>query len=87
MRDYSRQNENKFCTMQEKREFKRLPKDVVPSNYNIRLKPDLDAFVFQGQEAIDVEVINAEQPKSTGDQLIETHVTSENKLQIMKYSS
>ncbi|XP_046581725.1 puromycin-sensitive aminopeptidase-like isoform X2 [Haliotis rubra] len=42
--------------MQEKREFKRLPKDVVPSNYNIRLKPDLDAFVFQGQEAIDVEV-------------------------------
>nr|APA21554.1 puromycin-sensitive aminopeptidase [Haliotis discus hannai] len=42
--------------MPEKREFKRLPTDVVPSNYNIRLKPDLDAFVFQGQEEIDVEV-------------------------------
>ncbi|XP_071101495.1 puromycin-sensitive aminopeptidase-like [Haliotis cracherodii] len=45
-----------FSTMPEKREFKRLPTDVVPSNYNIRLKPDLDAFVFQGQEEIDVEV-------------------------------
>lgn len=45
--------------MSEKKQFQRLPKDVVPSNYKIRLQPDLSAFTFAGSEEITVEVKNA----------------------------
>ena len=43
-------------TMPEKKAFERLPVDVVPSNYNICLKPNLKAFTFDGNETISVEV-------------------------------
>lgn len=42
--------------MPEKKKFERLPKDVVPSNYNIRIQPDLTAFTFAGSEEITVQV-------------------------------
>ncbi|XP_075924071.1 puromycin-sensitive aminopeptidase-like [Petromyzon marinus] len=42
--------------MPEKRQFERLPTDVVPKNYELVLKPDLAEFTFEGKEAIDVEV-------------------------------
>jgi puromycin-sensitive aminopeptidase len=34
----------------------RLPRTVVPSRYDIRLEPDLDAATYTGEEAIQVEV-------------------------------
>ena len=34
----------------------RLPKDVLPLRYDLRLTPDLDTFTFDGQAAIDIEV-------------------------------
>ena len=46
----------KFCNMPEKKAFQRLSKDIVPSNYNLRLKPNLSAFTFEGQEEISIEV-------------------------------
>lgn len=45
-----------FCTMPEKKEFKRLPTNVKPENYKLRLQPDLEKFTFKGQEIIDVKV-------------------------------
>ena len=46
-------------TMPEKAEkpvFHRLPKDVIPSLYVLRLKPDLKAFTFEGREEITLQV-------------------------------
>jgi len=40
----------------EKKAFSRLVKDVVPSNYALRLQPDLAAFTFDGHEDITVQV-------------------------------
>ena len=48
--------------MPESKKFERLPKDVVPTNYKLRLQPDLTAFTFAGSEEIDVEV-SSENPK------------------------
>lgn len=45
--------------MPEKKEFKRLPTDVKPENYTLRLQPDLDKFTFKGQETIDVKVLSS----------------------------
>ena len=42
--------------MPDKKPFSRLPKDVVPKNYAIRLKPDLSKLTFEGQQAITVQV-------------------------------
>lgn len=39
------------------KKFERLPKDVVPKNYNIRLQPDIEKFTFVGSEEVEVEVI------------------------------
>lgn len=36
----------------------RLPRDVVPSRYDIELTPDLEAFTFDGFERIAVELVN-----------------------------
>ena len=46
-----------FCDMTEQKTFQRLPQDVVPHNYALRLTPDLNAFTFEGQELISVKVI------------------------------
>ncbi len=42
--------------MPEKAPFQRLPKDVIPVNYDLRLQPDLKAFTFEGSEEITVKV-------------------------------
>lgn len=42
--------------MSEKKDFKRLSKSVKPINYKITLKPDLEAFTFEGKEEIDIEL-------------------------------
>ena len=34
----------------------RLPRTVVPSRYAVTLEPDLEAFTFDGREAIELEV-------------------------------
>lgn len=36
--------------------FERLPKSVVPINYDITIKPDLVALVFEGSECITLKV-------------------------------
>lgn len=41
----------------EKKPFERLPLDVVPINYKLELKPDLNAFTFQGKLEITVKVL------------------------------
>ena len=43
--------------MPDKKPFSRLPKDVIPKNYAIRLKPDLSKLTFEGQQAITVQVV------------------------------
>ena len=45
-----------YCDMSDKKAFQRLPQDVVPHNYALRLTPDLNAFTFEGQELISVKV-------------------------------
>jgi len=42
--------------MPDKKPFTRLPKDVIPKNYAIRLKPDLSKLTFEGQQSITVQV-------------------------------
>jgi hypothetical protein len=36
--------------MPEAKAFERLPKIITPVNYNIRLKPNLKVFTFEGSE-------------------------------------
>lgn len=36
--------------------FSRLPRTVVPRRYDIQIEPDLAAFTFVGEEAIDVTI-------------------------------
>ncbi|XP_070570403.1 puromycin-sensitive aminopeptidase-like [Ptychodera flava] len=43
----------------DKKPFEHLPKNVVPKNYNLTLKPNLKAFNFDGDETISVEVNTA----------------------------
>lgn len=43
-------------TMPETKPFERLPKLVIPKHYNLKLKPNLKTFVFEGEEVINVEV-------------------------------
>jgi puromycin-sensitive aminopeptidase len=35
----------------------RLPRTVIPSRYELRLEPDLEAFTFAGEESIDLDII------------------------------
>ena len=39
-----------------KKPFERLPKNVIPSHYDLFLKPDLEKFIFEGSVNVDVEV-------------------------------
>ncbi|KAF6036203.1 NPEPPS [Bugula neritina] len=45
-----------LSTMSAKKEFQRLPKTIVPSNYNVTLTPNLQDFTFAGNETISIEV-------------------------------
>jgi puromycin-sensitive aminopeptidase len=45
--------------LQDKAQEYRLPKNVTPKRYEIRLAPDLKAFTFAGEETIDVVVREA----------------------------
>jgi len=42
-----------------KKEFSRLPTDVIPVNYNLRLTPCLSNFIFDGYQDIQVKVNEA----------------------------
>jgi len=42
--------------MPDRKPFSRLPKDVIPKNYAILLKPDLSKLTFEGEQAISVQV-------------------------------
>lgn len=44
-------------SMPERRPFVRLPTDVYPVNYGLRLKPDLVDFTFEGKLEAAVEVM------------------------------
>ena len=48
--------------MPEKKSFERLPKDIIPVNYVLRLQPDLKGFPFDGHEEITVKVRNQFDP-------------------------
>lgn len=41
---------------EDKKIFKRLSKAVQPSNYDIKIQPNLETFKFSGEETIDIEV-------------------------------
>lgn len=41
---------------QEKTLFKRLPRTVVPSHYDLKIRPFLDTFQFEGTVTIDIQV-------------------------------
>ena len=43
-------------TADKKKPFERLPVDVEPVNYKLRLQPNLTAFTFQGSSDISVQV-------------------------------
>ncbi|XP_066305336.1 puromycin-sensitive aminopeptidase-like [Branchiostoma lanceolatum] len=45
--------------MGQKKPFERLPQDVNPTNYALRLQPDLEKFTFTGKEVISVQVQKA----------------------------
>ncbi|KAK2165380.1 hypothetical protein LSH36_51g04005 [Paralvinella palmiformis] len=47
---------NTYSEMPEKKPFERLPKDVVPVNYAIRLQPYLEKFTFDGVEDISIQI-------------------------------
>lgn len=46
--------------MPEKKHFERLPKTVIPKNYDLFLKPNLTKFTFEGKEKVQITVSNSE---------------------------
>ncbi|XP_059468459.1 puromycin-sensitive aminopeptidase isoform X2 [Neocloeon triangulifer] len=48
-----------YSTMAEKKPFERLPKVVRPKHYDLFLQPDLQAFTFNGNTKISVQVSSA----------------------------
>ncbi|MFI5008500.1 MAG: M1 family peptidase, partial [Solirubrobacterales bacterium] len=56
----------------------RLPRTVVPSRYDIRLEPDLDAATYAGEEAVQVEVRDeTDEIQLNAVELTITHVAAE----------
>ncbi|XP_055385276.1 puromycin-sensitive aminopeptidase [Condylostylus longicornis] len=43
--------------MSKTKEFKRLPKNVLPKHYNLELTPDLEAFKFKGRTSISIDIL------------------------------
>ena len=66
--------------MPEKKAFSRLPTNVVPSNYQVKLTPDLKSFKFSGSEIIDVEVSSI---RSSGDKSGNEDSSSQPPLQLI----
>ncbi|KAJ8317302.1 hypothetical protein KUTeg_005206 [Tegillarca granosa] len=53
---------SRYCSnMPAKKDFERLPTNIRPVNYCLRLKPNLKSFTFEGTETIDVEVTSSSQ--------------------------
>lgn len=46
--------------MPEKKHFERLPKTVIPKNYDLFLKPNLTKFTFEGKEKVQITVSKSE---------------------------
>ena len=51
--------------------FQRLPKNVVPKHYKLKLTPDLEKFTFEGSEDITVEVSYFQKQKSEANNFCE----------------
>lgn len=47
------------ATTSTKKAFSRLPSAIKPIKYHLRLKPDLEAFTFQGWMRVELDVIFA----------------------------
>ena len=47
---------SKMSVLVEKQPFQRLPNDVVPINYKLKLHPDLKVFTFKGELDITAKV-------------------------------
>lgn len=47
--------------MPEKKQFERLPVNVIPKSYDLFLKPNLKTFVFEGK--VTIQVVVSEQSK------------------------
>ncbi|XP_019614242.1 PREDICTED: puromycin-sensitive aminopeptidase-like isoform X6 [Branchiostoma belcheri] len=54
-----REGHGRSASMGQKKPFERLPQDVNPTNYALRLQPDLEKFTFTGREVISVQVQKA----------------------------